>query len=111
MSEYKKLQVFNNDQTGLCKRGNFNKGESIYGKMVIHEITLVTLGMPDKFMEENHPVNFQGKVHEVNEDGDIVSFILLTEINPPSNDPQAIRPPTIISLNGLKSYSIYSLCE
>ncbi|MEH2144623.1 hypothetical protein [Nostoc sp.] len=63
-----------------------------------------------KFVESNPELPFEGRVHKVNDKGEIVSATLLTEINPPSNEPMAYRKGDIISLHNMKSYSV-SLVE
>lgn len=107
MSQHQKFQKFNNIEN-LVKNYKFQRGEIIGGEITFPEILpIVSKGMPDKFLEPSAPVRFQGTVYEVNDAGEVVSFILSTEINPPSDNPNALRPPTIISLNDMKSYSIF----
>ncbi|MBD2388093.1 hypothetical protein [Cylindrospermum sp. FACHB-282] len=107
MVQHQKFQTFN-DTENLVKNYNFQVGEIIAGEIVFPEIMpLVSRGIPDKFLGNNPGVSFKGKVHEVNDIGEVVSFILLTEINPPSDNPNAVRPPTIISFHDIKSYSIF----
>ncbi|MBG1239782.1 hypothetical protein [Nostoc sp. NZL] len=110
MIQKQKFQSFNHTEK-LVNNYSFQIGEIITGKIVFFEILpLVSPGLPDKFVEKNSEVRLEGRVHKVNNTGEVVSVTLLTEINLPSNDPMAYKKGDVISLDNMKSYSI-SLVE
>ncbi|MGF1933087.1 MAG: hypothetical protein RM347_001630 [Nostoc sp. ChiQUE02] len=110
MIQKQKFQSFNHTEK-LVNNYSFQIGEIIAGKIVFFEILpLVSPGLPDKFVENNSEVRLEGRVHKVNNTGEVVSVTLLTEINLPSNDAMAYKKGDVISLDNMKSYSI-SLVE
>ncbi|MEH1891565.1 MAG: hypothetical protein V7K92_19645 [Nostoc sp.] len=105
MIQLQKFQRFNSTDN-LVKNHSFQVGEIIAGSIVPREIFLaVSPGMPDQFLGSNSGLEVKGKVHKVNDAGEVVS-LLLTEINPPSNHPNANKIGDIISLLDIESYSI-----
>ncbi|MBN3882405.1 MAG: hypothetical protein HWQ44_05275 [Nostoc sp. JL34] len=106
MIQQQKFQKFNYTEK-LVKNYNFQVGEIITGSIVPPESFLtVSPGMPDKFLGSNSGFEVKGKVHKVNDTGEFVS-LLLTEINPPSNHPNANKIGDIISLLHMESYSLF----
>ncbi|HLO86589.1 MAG TPA: hypothetical protein VK203_16535 [Nostocaceae cyanobacterium] len=110
MSQQKKFQSFDSVE-GLKRNGNFENGEIICGQIAITEILLLSIvprETPDEFMKENPPVNFRGKVFRVNPVGEVLSFMLITNIQPRSSDAKAISSSEVevIELSSLKSYYI-----
>ncbi|MEH2163936.1 MAG: hypothetical protein V7K38_23530 [Nostoc sp.] len=107
MSQQHKFQRFDHTKK-LVNNYSFQVGETIKGEIVfIETIPLVSPGMPDKFIESNPELTIEGRVHKINDKGEIVLVTLLTEINPPSNNSMAYKKGDIISLPNMKSYSVY----
>jgi hypothetical protein len=108
MSQHQKIQTKFSDTETLVKNYNFQLGEIIEGELIFPQILpLVLKGEPDTILLNNPPVKIRGKVNEVNDAGEVVSFILSIEINPPSSAPTHLRPPTLINLDKMISYSIF----
>lgn len=106
MIQQQKFQSFNHTEN-LVKNYSFQVGEIISGSIVPREIFLaVSPGMPDKFLGSNSGLEVKGKVHKVNDAGEVVS-LLLTEINPPSNHPNANKIGDLITLLHIESYYIF----
>ena len=59
------------------------------------------------------PDEFSGEVRNLDNNGNVTEFVLLTEISEPSDDPLeapfAITPPYIIIVSNLESYSFSTL--
>ncbi len=94
------------------RNGTFQKGENISGELTFGGLMpLVSPGMPSPILEPSQPVPFKGITHSVTDNGEVTSILLLTEVNPPTDDPMAVRPPTIITLSNLESYTFSTYHE
>ncbi|MEH2331762.1 hypothetical protein [Nostoc sp.] len=110
MTQQQKFPKFNYTEN-LVKNYNFQVGEIITAKGVIPNlIPTVTPGVPDQPVGSNSEVIFQGRVHKVNNAGEVISVTLLTEINPPSNDQMAYKKDDVVGLHNIQPYYI-SLVE